>query len=560
MSDSEDDSRAGLSDTSDEAGAIRDATDDEVDDDDDDLDAELEAELNAGDDDDAMSANGTACAPDDAQERQILQARRMAPADAAAPSAASPPAASGCEHPERLYGTCVVCGAEVPETGAGDELIALRDTDNAGPVIHVTAPRAKRLRLANVQTALQERRLMLVLDLDHTLLNSQEDGEHLESDLRRALNKELHRCDAQGIPMHERELFFFPHPVPGGQGMFTKLRPGVREFLKEAFKQYDLSINTLGMSAYAARMASLLDFSGKMFRSILSREDADVEGDAGREPTYTKALRLNLHADEATTLILDDSVRVWPGFQANVLQVPQYHFFPASSKALGQCGTTSLLAQGTDEESWGGGAAGEQARAGGDEDDEDEWERDDAAPGDAEGARARREKKRGGGPAGRSALCREGAHKVPSVLRPTLELLSALHKAYFEALEERPGEAPDLRQLLRDKRKGTLAGHKVCFSRLWETGSDSTRQGPWMLARDLGAQCTVEMSEDVTVLVAGADNTDKVKTAMRRAVSVVSVDWLFASGLQLSPADPFRYPPPKLAEIQPQRRYLGGAA
>ncbi len=134
-----------------------------------------------------------------------------------------------------------------------------------------------------MQHALARRQLLLVLDLDHTLLNSarfidltQEQGEMLQE-----LEKELHV--EYGA---DRLLKRFDH-----MAMWTKLRPYVRyvrvvwcnacccpvvhlgthlhlcrEFLHQVSQLFELYIYTMGDRDYAAEMAAFLDPRGQYFR------------------------------------------------------------------------------------------------------------------------------------------------------------------------------------------------------------------------------------------------------------------------------------------------------
>ncbi len=47
--------------------------------------------------------------------------------------------------------------------------------------------------------------------------------------------------------------------------MWTKLRPGVRQFLEKAHERYELHIYTMGDRDYAAEMAARLDPQRRLF-------------------------------------------------------------------------------------------------------------------------------------------------------------------------------------------------------------------------------------------------------------------------------------------------------
>lgn len=66
----------------------------------------------------------------------------------------------------------------------------------------------------------------------------------------------------------QQQLYKLPHML-----MWTKLRPGIREFLMEAHKLFELHIYTHGDQDYAAEMAKLLDpkktlFGGRVISGV----------------------------------------------------------------------------------------------------------------------------------------------------------------------------------------------------------------------------------------------------------------------------------------------------
>ncbi|ERM97914.1 hypothetical protein AMTR_s00248p00017420 [Amborella trichopoda] len=58
----------------------------------------------------------------------------------------------------------------------------------------------------------------------------------------------------------QRHLFRLSHI-----GMWTKLRPGIWNFLKRASKLYELHLCTMGSKAYATEIAKVLDPRGSLF-------------------------------------------------------------------------------------------------------------------------------------------------------------------------------------------------------------------------------------------------------------------------------------------------------
>lgn len=85
----------------------------------------------------------------------------------------------------------------------------------------------------------RQRKLCLVLDLDHTLINSarfsEVDPEH------EAMLRSHQANEAARLPEERRELFRLERIQ-----MWTKLRPAVRQFLETAHEHFELWIHTNG--------------------------------------------------------------------------------------------------------------------------------------------------------------------------------------------------------------------------------------------------------------------------------------------------------------------------
>ncbi|KAL4272804.1 hypothetical protein GQ457_13G028110 [Hibiscus cannabinus] len=223
-----------------------------------------------------------------------------------------------CAHPGSLKQMCIICGQRVDEESgvtfgyihkglrlSNDEIVRLRSTD--------------------MKNLLRHKKLYLVLDLDHTLLNS--------TQLNRLTSEEEYlkaQSDSlQGLSNGELFTLEFMH-------MMTKLRPFIRTFLKEASKMFEMYIYTMGDRSYALEMAKLLDpkkdyFSGR----VISRDDGTRRDQ--------KALDVIL-GQESAVLILDDTEKVWTKHKDNMILMERYHFFASSCRRFGfNCKSLSQL-------------------------------------------------------------------------------------------------------------------------------------------------------------------------------------------------------------------------
>lgn len=173
-----------------------------------------------------------------------------------------------------------------------------------------------RLREADLKNLLRDKKLLLILDLDHTLLNSTKlldvsiEEQHL---LREAES-------LQDDP--ERSLLKLD-----GMHMLTKLRPFVHSFLKEASTMFEMYVYTMGERPYALEIVKHLDPKRVYFNSkVISQADSTQR--------HQKGLDIVLGA-ESLAVILDDTEFVWHRHKENLILMERYHFFSSSCRQFG---------------------------------------------------------------------------------------------------------------------------------------------------------------------------------------------------------------------------------
>lgn len=172
---------------------------------------------------------------------------------------------------------------------------------------------------------LKHKKLHLVLDLDHTLLNTT----HLDK-----LSSEEEYLKGTDHCLQDVHIV---------EGQFmTKLRPNVRTFLEHASQIFELSIYTNGNRDYALQMAKLLDPAKQMFGGrIISRGDSTVKNQKGLDVMLARG---------SAVVILDDKKQVWRNEdQDNVMVMPRYHFFRSSGQKFGIRNATPYSELKTDE-------------------------------------------------------------------------------------------------------------------------------------------------------------------------------------------------------------------
>jgi len=173
-----------------------------------------------------------------------------------------------------------------------------------------------RLRGSNLKNLLRERKLVLILDLDHTLINSTK-LQHISS-----AENELGIWTAALKDDPDRSIFTLD-----SMQMLTKLRPFVHKFLKEASNMFDMYIYTMGDKAYAIEIAKLLDPTNVYFPSkVISNSDCTQQ--------HQKGLDVILGA-ESVAVILDDTEYVWQKHKENLILMERYHYFASSCRQFG---------------------------------------------------------------------------------------------------------------------------------------------------------------------------------------------------------------------------------
>ncbi|KAL8160102.1 LOW QUALITY PROTEIN: hypothetical protein V2J09_001639 [Rumex salicifolius] len=164
-------------------------------------------------------------------------------------------------------------------------------------------------RIEEQKKMFSSRKLCLVLDLDHTLLNSAK-----FSEVDPIHNEILRKKEEQDREKPYKHLFCFPH-----MQMWTKLRPGIWNFLEKASKLFEMHLYTMGNKLYATEMAKVLDPKGVLFAGrVISRGDDGDPIDGDERVPKSKDLE-GVLGMESAVVIIDDSVKVWPHNKPNLI-------------------------------------------------------------------------------------------------------------------------------------------------------------------------------------------------------------------------------------------------
>ncbi|KAG9156622.1 hypothetical protein Leryth_006602 [Lithospermum erythrorhizon] len=221
-----------------------------------------------------------------------------------------------------MGGMCIRCGQKVDNESSVKVSYIHKS-------LRLASDEIARLQDKDLKNLLSNKKLILVLDLDHTLLNSTRFADITPEERYLTDHKDT-LPDAIKDSLFRLDFMY----------MMTKLRPNVCKFLSEANKLFEMYIYTMGERAYALQMAKLLDPGEVYFHSkVIAQGDCTQRHQKGLDVVLGK---------ESVVLILDDTEAVWSKHKDNLILMERYHFFGSSCKQFGfNC--KSLFEQQADE-------------------------------------------------------------------------------------------------------------------------------------------------------------------------------------------------------------------
>ncbi|KAK7083969.1 RNA polymerase II [Halocaridina rubra] len=203
---------------------------------------------------------------------------------------------TACTHPALMGSICCDCGMVLDDKDISKtESVSML---HSVPDLKIAKAEAEKLGQKDITNLLSLQKLVLLVDLDQTLIHTTNDN----------------------IPPELKDVYHFQlHPA--GPWYHTRLRPHTKEFLEKMSKLFELHICTFGVREYAHYIAHFLDPEAKLFsQRILSRNEC-------LDPMSKKAnLNSLFPCGDNLVCIIDDRTDVW-NFSPNVVQVVPYHFF-----------------------------------------------------------------------------------------------------------------------------------------------------------------------------------------------------------------------------------------
>ncbi|CAK1584712.1 unnamed protein product [Parnassius mnemosyne] len=459
-----------------------------------------------------------------------------------------------CRHPTVMKEMCAECGADLRSDEGVKHDVAIVPMVHSVPELKVSEELAQKLGREDAERLLKDRKLVLLVDLDQTLVHTTNDN----------------------IPPNLKDVLHFFLRGPGNTGRWchTRLRPRTKVFLESASKNYELHVCTFGARQYAHAIAELLDPEKKYFsHRILSRDECF---DARTKSANLKAL---FPCGDNMVCIIDDREDVWR-HASNLIHVRPYSFFqstgdinappalvdeksklisgkngaqvapnqempildPEPEKTDAEVHAKDVI---TNTEKPSEGNNGKIISKGGLEN------KKDVTSEKTEGDKSNEEI----APEGQEPQWVETADGQIEVEDPDdyliylEDILNRIHKHFYDLYENMGRkQIPDLKAVIPEVKSKVLAGVSLVFSGLVPTHQRLETSRAYLVARSLGAEVTQDFTENTTHLVAVRSGTAKVNASRRMGdnkvnkLFVVTPEWLWTCAERWERVDERLYP------------------
>ncbi|KAM0788799.1 hypothetical protein ACM66B_002887 [Microbotryomycetes sp. NB124-2] len=475
-----------------------------------------------------------------------------------------------CTHDVQLHGLCALCGKDL--TGA--DYTGYSDTSRAAiSMVHDVGglTEAHRLEAATTRRLLKEKKLSLIVDLDQTIVHATVDptvGEWLEDESNPNFKA------LQGV----QKFQLGPDTagkVEDGCWYYVKMRPGLKQFLEDVSKIYEMHVYTMGTRAYAIEVCKVIDPDGGLFGGrILSRDES---GSLTR-----KSLQRLFPCDTSMVVIIDDRADVWDG-SPNLVKVIPYEFFvgigdinaaflpkkkelsaaPPSAARSSSSKTSTTDPDGADVLSQAATSPTSPASSPSPDPDlvvnsseeifpslsgaeastaltiHDQIENRPLKKAQAEaGQHPHAEGNEGHTPAAESS---SSSVESPEAEVPVLrdddreldrlwEILKEVRDTFFEQVERGRKDA-DVKHIIPERKRRVFENCRFVFSGLVPLGTRLEESEYALAANVFGAECQANLDRSTTHLIARENGTAKVHAARRKypRLPVVRVHWMLDS-------------------------------
>ncbi|XP_075981289.1 RNA polymerase II subunit A C-terminal domain phosphatase Fcp1 [Anticarsia gemmatalis] len=451
-----------------------------------------------------------------------------------------------CRHPTVMKEMCAECGADLRTDEVTSRDVAVVPMVHSVPELKVSEELAQKLGREDAERLLKDRKLVLLVDLDQTLVHTTNDN--IPPNLKGVLH------------------FFLRGPGCPGRWCHTRLRPRTKEFLESASKNYELHVCTFGARQYAHAVADLLDPEKKYFsHRILSRDECF---DARTKAANLKAL---FPCGDNMVCIIDDREDVWR-HATNLIHVRPYSFFqstgdinappPPENEKPKAPSVKNDVAQANQMPTLDAEPEQKEKDAKKKESKEDgsngkivakDVKSNDTEAKESEEADQEGDERIGQDPAEpRWTETSDGQIEVedPDDYLIYLEdILKRIHKHFYDLYDKMgKNRIPDLKCIIPEVKCEVLSGTSLVFSGLVPTHQRLETSRAYQVARSLGAEVTQDYTDKTTHLVAVRAGTAKVNASRRMGegktnkLHVVTPDWLWTCAERWERVDERLYP------------------
>lgn len=235
-----------------------------------------------------------------------------------------------CNHSIRHGPLCALCGETIQ---TNDTLFCLLHNTDTIRTTSFEANKIARKRKKELDT---EKKLILIIDLDHTLIHAtlNQEVENLNINIVNLEEsvKDVSKSTSYGVD-HKRKMTGDEKPVKhvkieeedvlyvfrGNRiKYFIRVRPFCKELLDFCYDKYEMHVYTMGNRMYADNVVKIIDPDGKYFESRIISRDENMDQ---RVKTMDR-----LSSDHRNIVILDDRGDVWK-FCSNLVMIKPFFYF-----------------------------------------------------------------------------------------------------------------------------------------------------------------------------------------------------------------------------------------
>ncbi|CAF1135940.1 unnamed protein product [Rotaria sordida] len=398
-----------------------------------------------------------------------------------------------CRHTITFKNLCSDCGIDLNQLK--NALSALKCTKSvismepSFPTVKITAEEALRFDNEERNYLLRKRKLHLLVDLDQTLVHT--------------TNSRIHYPSSSDVIAYQLN-------TPTSQTFYTKLRPGVQEFLTNLRPFYQFHIVTFGDRPYAHTIAKLIDPNGTFFsHRILSRNECLSLTDK------TANLSSLFPCSDSLVCMIDDRDDVW-NYAPNLVHVKPYIWF----KDVGDINAIHLPSLSISHSQMVSSIS-EQI-----ENSEDRQQSSEKRKFNKQSDKLSKRFKE------------NSSHEVvdTDLYLYQLEIIlkhihTIFYTAYDQWIQDKHGIMPNLKQIMPNVRRQVLSSVSLCFSHLMPKNYPIEKHRATIMAKTMGATVTHDLQYDwngniqTTHVIAGKQ-TMKVYQALQHNIKVVTPEWL----------------------------------